>query len=275
MRTLWESCEEGLKKSTNLQLQLQNLADMSVLACSDATSQKLELSDTGGPITIALPLRQKAMHGKQISLDVKQISVNVFFITIFKSFVQQSWPLLPGSPSHFPAGTWHLEQEMHGKTMNFINILQIKKYSIKWYGYTNPFAQKWYKQQKVRIVCLEKLTLGWSQGYSDLPEGKSGYPRDHPWGNFSRQPLRTFRYFSHFSKDATKCTSYCSCDESVSSCARPVHAPVLRCMHRCTSAPALRGGVAWQEAGQKLWEGLMTENLSKYYSAYLEKHHGS
>ena len=34
----------------------------------------------------------------------------------------------------------------------------------------------------------------WSLEYSDLPLGKSEYPWDHPWVNFSRQPLRTFRY---------------------------------------------------------------------------------
>ena len=37
----------------------------------------------------------------------------------------------------------------------------------------------WYKSRKVRSGCLEKCTLGWSQEYSDLLEGKSEYPRDH------------------------------------------------------------------------------------------------
>ena len=47
------------------------------------------------------------------------------------------------------------------------------------------------------VCCLEKFTHGWSQGYSDLPSGKSEYPWDHPRLNFSRQPLRTFRYLNH------------------------------------------------------------------------------
>ena len=50
------------------------------------------------------------------------------------------------------------------------------------------------KQRKVLSGCLEKFTHGWSLGYSDLPSGKSEYPWDHPRVNFSRQPLRTFRY---------------------------------------------------------------------------------
>ena len=79
--------------------------------------------------------------------------------------------------------------------------------------------QMWYKQRKVLSGCLDKFTLGWSQGYSDLPKGKSEYPRDHPWVNFSRQPLRTFRYFSEFSRDATNLTSSHSCNKFMSTCA--------------------------------------------------------
>ena len=57
--------------------------------------------------------------------------------------------------------------------------------------------QKSEKLGKVLSGCLEKLTHGWSLGYSDLPSGKSEYPWDHPRVNFSRQPLRTFRYLYH------------------------------------------------------------------------------
>ena len=51
---------------------------------------------------------------------------------------------------------------------------------------------------------------------SELPVGKSEYPRDHPWVNFSRQPLRTFRYLSDLSIDATNWTSSRPCDKFVS-----------------------------------------------------------
>ena len=71
--------------------------------------------------------------------------------------------------------------------------------------------QMWYKQRKVLSGCLDKF-LGFPSGFalgkslgaallpwkaSDLPQGKSGYPWDHPRVNLSRQPLRTFRYLYH------------------------------------------------------------------------------
>ena len=61
---------------------------------------------------------------------------------------------------------------------------------------------------------------------SELPEGKSEYPRDHPWVNFSRQPLRTFRYLSDLSRDAVNWTSFRSCNEFVQHVRGPVHAEV-------------------------------------------------
>ena len=82
------------------------------------------------------------------------------------------------------------------------------------------------KQRKVLSGCLEKLTHGWSLGYSELPSGKSDYPWDHPRVNFSRQPLRTFRYFSDLSRDAVNWTSFRSCNEFVQHVRGPVHAEV-------------------------------------------------
>ena len=79
--------------------------------------------------------------------------------------------------------------------------------------------------------CLKKFPLWWSQGYSDLPEGRSKYLKDHPWGNFSRQPLRTFHCLSDFSRGATNWTSSRACDEFVSTCVPPAVLPMRRPVH--------------------------------------------
>ena len=58
---------------------------------------------------------------------------------------------------------------------------------------TKALIKTWYKQWKVRSGCLEKVALGNSRGSSDFPEvrspeGKSDYPRDLLWANFSDNP---------------------------------------------------------------------------------------
>ena len=94
---------------------------------------------------------------------------------------------------------------------------------------------------------------------------------DHPRVNFSRQPLRTFRYFSDFSRDAMNWTSSCPCDKFMSKCAPPAGACATgQCMHRQRfCAYAVQRGSAWRSGG------LVNANLSKYYNVNLEKHHGS
>ena len=103
------------------------------------------------------------------------------------------------------------------------------------------------KQWKVLSDCLEKVALRNSLRSSDFPSGlrpsgKSDDPREFPRATFSRQPLRTFRYFSDLRRDPVNWTSFRSCNEFV------------------RSGPC---------------RGLVNANLSTYYCVYLEKHHGS
>ena len=81
---------------------------------------------------------------------------------------------------------------------------------------------------------------------SEIREGKSEYPRDHPWVNFSRQPLRTFHYLSNFSRDTTNWSSSHPCDKFVSKCVPPAVAHAWA--GACTASAALHGGAAPQEA---------------------------
>ena len=99
----------------------------------------------------------------------------------------------------------------------------------------------------IALDAAEGLPKENPKGGFRLTEGKSEYPRDHLWVNFTRQPLMNFHYFLEFSRDAMNWKSSLSCDEFVSTC-------VGWRMHQCIGAPALHGGAAQQEAAGRFGE---------------------
>ena len=108
--------------------------------------------------------------------------------------------------------------------LGYIGLIQVKEegwtgFSEGWQGCSEGFPEGEARGKSQGAALLPREA-------SELPEGKSEYPRDHPWVNFSRQPLRTFRYLSDLSRDAVNWTSFRSCNEFVQHVRGPVHAEV-------------------------------------------------